>query len=289
MNYDSDNKIWRVGGPLLSYLGIRLLVESAFYIGIWYIQFREFDVTAAFNGITYVEQFGVNIKLYSLMMSGVAMAITIPVMLYLMKKDYEYPVNIRKKERSFVLGEYVKDININEWKLPVMSGIMGAAGLSRLISLFPIDGVLGDYSQIKQSYSESTMVMQIVVLCILSPVVEELLFRGLIYNRLKGYYEVTIAAYISSIIFGIAHFNLVQGLYAFIMGIVFSYVYEKYRNIIAPIMMHAAANITTVFMWSNPVSQFIDKYKIVCFIVALAETVIFVALIIRMYRHNKIK
>lgn len=287
MNYDSDNKIWRVGGPLFVYFGIRLLVESLFYIGIWYMQFKEFNISAAFNGIQYVEQFGVNMQKSSLMISGVAMLITIPIMIYLMKKDYEYPVNIRKKEHTFSFKEYGKGIDIKDMKLPAAAGIMGALGVSRLILSLPIDGILGDYSQVQQTYEKSGLFVQTTVLCILSPVVEELIFRGLAYKRLKTYYDVTIAAYISGLMFGISHFNLVQGLYGFIMGIIFTFVYERYKNIVVPIVMHMAANMASVFTSINPVSQFIDKYWFIRIPVAVAETVLFGMLVLKIYREKK--
>ena len=39
MNYERDNKIWRVLGPLFAFLGIRFLVETVFYVVLWYIKF----------------------------------------------------------------------------------------------------------------------------------------------------------------------------------------------------------------------------------------------------------
>lgn len=287
MNYDSDNKIWRVGGPLLTFFGIRFMVESMFFIWIWYEQFKEFNLTAAFNGITYIEQLGDTINKYSLAMSGVSMLITIPIMYILMKKDFEYPVNRRRQEKIFNRKKYLKEINMQEIFFPALVGVTATLGISRLITMLPIDGILGDYSQIQLNNSRSSFLMQLLILGVLAPVVEELLFRGLIFKRLKIYYEVTICAYISSIIFAVAHFNLIQGLYAFVIGIILCFVYEKHKNIIVPIIMHMAANIIAVIVSVNPISKFIDERWYLRIPVGLVFSVAFGIFVMKIYSTKK--
>ena len=48
---------------------------------------------------------------------------------------------------------------------------------------------------------------------------------------------------ISALLFGVYHGNLVQGTYGFVMGILFTIVYEKYKNFYLPVIMHALANL----------------------------------------------
>ena len=66
--------------------------------------------------------------------------------------------------------------------------------------------------------------------------------RGVVYNRFKRICPPVLAAIISSIIFGIIHMNFVQGPYAFLVGLAAVYVYERYKSIIAPIILHVTAN-----------------------------------------------
>lgn len=76
-----------------------------------------------------------------------------------------------------------------------------------------------------------------------APFTEELVFRGLIYNRLKKYYNVSLAVIVSALLFGAWHGNLVQALYGACMGILLAYVYERFNDFKIPCLFHAAANI----------------------------------------------
>ena len=282
MNYERDNKIWRILGPLFAFLGIRLLVETIFYVILWNIKFKELNISAAFNGILYVKEYGEYVTSYTLVMNCVSLLISIPIMYRMMKKDYEYPINPRNKERSFKLKAYFKSFDLKTVNYPIVLGVTAAMGLSRFITMLPIDGILGSYKKIQSNLENSSFLLQLFVLGILAPVLEELLFRGVIYKRLKTYYDVTVAAYIAAIIFAIAHFNLIQGIYAFIAGIVMIYLYEKSDCLIVPIVMHSASNVATVIMGANPLSSFIDKHIIIRLLVSVAMIVAFVYLILKM-------
>ncbi len=80
---------------------------------------------------------------------------------------------------------------------------------------------------------------------ILGPIIEELMFRGIIYNELKSKYSNMKSILITTIFFAIIHINVIQILYALIIGFILIFVYEKYNNIKAPIILHMASNITT--------------------------------------------
>lgn len=289
MNYSMDNKIWRVGGPLFTYLGINFLVKLCFYIGLFYVQFKELNVNAAFNGVLYAKQLNENEKIYAVLISGLAALISIPIFIRLMKNDYEYPVNRRHKERTFDMGRYTRSFDKQMLPLLLFIGVFATLGLSRLILMIPLDGILGNYSNVKETYEAGNVWIQLIMLGIVTPVAEELLFRGLVYKRLQIYYDVTVAGYISSIIFGIVHFNLVQGIYAFIMGILFAYVYEKFNNIYASIIIHISANIAAIITSINPIGLWIEEYVLVKFVLALIETGVFIQLVVIMYKKLKKK
>ena len=284
MNYSMDNKIWRVGGPLFAYLAINFAVQLAFSIGIFYMQFNEWNINAAFNGLLYAQELGEKQQLYSVAMSGVSALIAFPVFAVMLKKDYEYPVNRRRKERSFDLKRHFKGFDRTYVPMLALAGVFATIGLSRLMLMLPFDGILGDYSEVKAGYEAGSVWLQFLVLGILTPIVEEMLFRGLVYNRLKTYYEVSIAAYISALIFGIAHFNLIQGLYAFVMGIIFNLVYEKCRSIYAPVIMHVVANLTAVLTSVNPVSEWIEEHAWIRLPIALVWTAVFGLCVMSIYK-----
>lgn len=77
---------------------------------------------------------------------------------------------------------------------------------------------------------------------IIGPIYEEILFRYLLYNRLKKKYQSTKAIIITSILFGLIHISPIKIIYALILGFIINFSYEKNKNILAPILIHIAAN-----------------------------------------------
>ena len=58
--------------------------------------------------------------------------------------------------------------------------------------------------------------------------------------------------------FGIVHFNITQGLYAFVIGLLLAYIYYKYNSIIYTYFMHLLMNFFTLFI-VGPL--FLDVYS----------------------------
>ncbi len=77
---------------------------------------------------------------------------------------------------------------------------------------------------------------------ILSPIVEELMFRGVMLNKLRCYGD-KIAIITTSLLFGLFHGNFHQFFYAAAIGALFAYVTLKTGNIIYSIILHVSINI----------------------------------------------
>lgn len=83
----------------------------------------------------------------------------------------------------------------------------------------------------------------IVLYGIISPIVEEMVFRGVLYSRIKKFYSVTKAVVFSALLFGAFHANLPQFLYGTAMGVFIALCYEYAGCFAAPVLMHMSANI----------------------------------------------
>lgn len=93
---------------------------------------------------------------------------------------------------------------------------------------------------------------------ILMPVLEEIIFRGLIYSGLKKLFKsLYFPTIISAFAFGIYHKNILQFIYAFAMGLFMVYVFEKYDRIFSSVIFHMSANIFV--MLTKPVGFFYTK------------------------------
>jgi membrane protease YdiL (CAAX protease family) len=83
-----------------------------------------------------------------------------------------------------------------------------------------------------------------------APIMEELIFRKLLVDRMLVYGEGT-ACVVSGLIFGLFHGNLTQFVYAFVLGVVFAYVYCKYGDVRITMLMHMIINFmgSVVAIW----------------------------------------
>ncbi|WP_409303975.1 lysostaphin resistance A-like protein [Peribacillus sp. SCS-155] len=90
----------------------------------------------------------------------------------------------------------------------------------------------------------------ILVSSIIGPILEELIFRKIIFGSLYKRFNFFISALISSIIFGVAHFELVHILLYSAMGFTFAFLYVKTNRIIVPIFAHVAMNTLVVILQS---------------------------------------
>ena len=89
-------------------------------------------------------------------------------------------------------------------------------------------------------------------IAILAPVLEELIFRGIILDGLLQRYEPWKAIVWSSVVFGIAHFNPWQFISAFALGIIIGWLYYKTRSLGPAIFLHflnnAGAYVTSTLL-----------------------------------------
>ena len=87
------------------------------------------------------------------------------------------------------------------------------------------------------------IVFNIICSGIVGPIFEETLFRYSFINYLKKFNNTKMSIIISSIVFAICHTGITTIMYAFIIGLVNSYLYIKKKNILVPIVIHMSANI----------------------------------------------
>lgn len=83
---------------------------------------------------------------------------------------------------------------------------------------------------------------------IISPMVEEMVFRGVIFNRARKFFGVAKAAVFSALLFGVFHGNLLQFLYGTAMGMLMAVCYEYCGCFAAPVLVHMSANVFVFLM-----------------------------------------
>ena len=88
----------------------------------------------------------------------------------------------------------------------------------------------------------------VLILCIIAPVFEELLFRGVMFRRLRDYVSFLPAALCSAAIFGLVHFDIVTGISAFVIGVIMAWLYEYTGSIFSSMLFHFGFNFYSVFI-----------------------------------------
>lgn len=92
-------------------------------------------------------------------------------------------------------------------------------------------------------FSTNNISLTIIITLILGPIIEELIFRGIMYNEAKKIYSNMKSILIVTTIFALFHFNILQIVYAFALGFLLIFVYEKYKSLKAPIILHITSNV----------------------------------------------
>lgn len=96
--------------------------------------------------------------------------------------------------------------------------------------------------------------------CILGPVMEELMFRGILLKRARLFGDRTAVIY-TALMFGLMHGNLVQFLYAAVIGLVFGYVAVKTNGIRYTVLLHIIVNsYSTILAAIEGVVYELDPY-----------------------------
>lgn len=85
--------------------------------------------------------------------------------------------------------------------------------------------------------------IDVIMAVFVAPILEEIVFRGVIMNNLRKY-GIRVAIIINSLLFGLSHYNVEMIIPAFLTGIIFSYVACKY-SIKYSILIHFFINAIT--------------------------------------------
>lgn len=104
------------------------------------------------------------------------------------------------------------------------------------------------FDDIMEYINSIPVVVLLIESCILAPIFEELLYRGILLNGLLNKYSYKKAIIYSALIFGIAHLNLPQGINAFFLALILGVIFYYTRSIYICMVMHAVNNIVVNFI-----------------------------------------
>ena len=172
----------------------------------------------------------------------------------------QYNVKIKEKLK-------IKNKNILTFIYDIISGIFIIMVYSNILRIiYQLLGYSGD--------GEVNLVLTplyVVEICIIAPIIEEIIFRGFAYNTLKSKGKV-FAIIMSSFLFALFHYNYVQFASTLCLGLVLCSLDEKYDSILPGIVLHIINNMiaTGIFGYLND-----DTTRIVLYIIIFILVIIY--------------
>lgn len=237
--------IWAIPRVLLEFIGSReeimVLMPSGYDTNVGFDLIYEFLAVVDEN--IYME------FLYSLAYSALenvaeitilSALLSIPFFIQFMGKDKKKNIVYRfKKEERWPVFRY---------GFILIGGVLLCIALNNMITLSDLAQMSEAYQETSEALYSIDFLWQFIGLGIIVPMFEELLYRGVIYNRMKVNLPPIGAVIVSALIFGTMHGNMVQIIYATVLGVVFAWLYDVYKSIWAPILAHMIMNMSSIIL-----------------------------------------
>ena len=93
------------------------------------------------------------------------------------------------------------------------------------------------------SVQDGNLVIVLLATGLMGPLIEELIFRGIMFDRVKRGWGIVLATILSALLFGLVHGNPLQGLYAAVCGLVLALVYNFTFSFWCAVIAHGAYNL----------------------------------------------
>ena len=159
--------------------------------------------------------------------------IALPLAMLLIRRSPRFPIE-KKSLRPSVM---VKAVFISVFLMlagsllgQFVNGVLGA--LIGKQAANPLDALLGNDS----------MILQILLVAVIGPIIEEFIFRKQLIGRMHAYGE-KLAVVTSAALFALFHGNFGQAFYAFLLGLVFGYVYLRSGKLWYSCALHMLINL----------------------------------------------
>lgn len=266
MKEDKWVRLWNMISPPALYMFIQMGVELAVaLITIIYENVKMYKTYGMINdaqAVTEKVQQMTEVNASYITVASAVMAVIFFGRMYL-------------KERNSFLKENNKEINIFAM---IAFGVMLSMAAGSILSAMNIDNIYGSYEKTSSLLLNGNIVYRLFALGVIAPAAEEIIFRGLVFNRVKKQYGSLYGIVVSSLMFGVFHFNLVQGLYAFIIGMAFAYCYELTGDLKVPVYMHMSINVLTVLSDYYGLNSITDGNTVFKVVLTLMECIISVYL-----------
>ena len=265
--------------PILIYYAITMVVSMivGFLIMLKMITTEKVSLNN-FTDENY-EMFASLVEENTMQMMLLVSVIAIPIFLILMYRD-------KKKIKMQAI-----DTRLIVYPLVVIVGISACIFLNLMIGMMDIAQIDTEGADTLEKLYQGNMLLNVIVGVFVIPTTEELLFRGILYKRMRTFMLPKVAIVANGILFGLFHGNLLQFIFSCAIGMLLAYVYEKRRNCWLPIILHASSNgISYLVTYRDEVGQLIFgtlEGVVTAFFVSGAILLISISLLMKAFKPKK--
>lgn len=200
------------------------------------------------------------------------------------------PVVFADYKRDLMLtGKYKAEENFTKVDLihilfVILSTLFISVGLNNVICMSPLVSASQEFQNASDAFYGSAIGLELLGSALITPYLEELLHRGVVYGRLRRMMGLVPSIVLSSLIFAGLHFNIVQFIYAFLLGIVFALFVEKLGRLYPAVIAHIAANGLAVIRTETGFLAGTVDGSVVAWMISIICLCIGAGILVRYYR-----
>lgn len=240
-------KLWKTIWPVFIYMVVQNIVAAAGMIVVMIMTaLRDADGMVDMAKLTAGAEDGM--MKYMLLFLLISALICIPIYAKMHENDCR-----KAKETKKNIPLTSRDICCI-----IVSSAALALGLNNLISMTPLPNIFTGHEEVNETLFGGGIVLEILAGGVFACIVEELCMRGVVYKRMRRYWGVRPAIFFSALVFGVYHLNVVQGVYAFLLGLFMAWLVERYDSLWASIICHMSANLFVIMLSESGIMEMIS-------------------------------
>jgi len=169
------------------------------------------------------------------------------------------------RNRKINLGTYIgmKRFKFFSAVAAVVAGIFAHGVVVNILELLnPAAELMQEYDSKMQWVGEGNVYLLLSVLLLVAPVVEEIVFRGVLVSSLQKVITPLGALFVTSLLFAFAHGNIIQFWYSFALGLLLAFIKIRSGSLWNCIFMHIAFNASNIFIVNSKMLFNVDCFGI---------------------------
>lgn len=141
-------------------------------------------------------------------------------------------------------------LTVKQTGIIIVLGIFLQIGLSIVLTVISNwqPGWFKGYGELMEKLGMGNSLASFLYVGIIGPIAEELIFRGVTLGKARRIMPFFAANILQALLFGIYHMNIIQGTYAFAIGLYFGLVRFTFNTLKASIALHMSVNLSGIFL-----------------------------------------